>query len=356
MRIVVTGATGNVGTSLLAALEGEGSVDEVLGLARRAPGPELQRRLPKASWTTADVTRDDLAPWFRGADAVVHLAWLLQPSHDEARTWRTNVEGSERVLRAVADAGVGALLHASSVGAYSAGPKAQAVDESWPTHGIPTSSYSRDKAYVERLLDVFERDHPAIRVVRMRPALTFKREAAAELRRTFAGPLLPGALVRPSAIPVVPTASGLRLQAVHSDDVADAYRLAAVSDARGPFNLAADPTLDAEVLARLLDARTVQVPGGLLRGAAGLSWALRLQPTSAGWVDLALQMPLMATTRARTELGWRPRHSADDALAELLDGMRGEAGAPSPPLSPSGILDRARELLGGAGARDPGER
>jgi nucleoside-diphosphate-sugar epimerase len=356
MRIVVTGATGNVGTSLLAALEGDPGVDEVLGLARRAPGPELAGRLPKASWARADVTRDDLAPWFRGADVVVHLAWLLQPSHDETRTWRANVEGSERVFRAAVDAGVGAVVYASSIAAYSAGPKAQAVDERWPTHGVPTSSYSRDKAYVERLLDLFERDHPGIRVVRMRPALTFKREAAAEIRRFFAGPLLPNALVRRAAIPVVPTAADLRLQAVHSDDVAEGYRLAAVSDARGPFNLAADPTLDAHVLGRLLDARPIQVPGGLLRGAASLSWALRLQPTSAGWVDLVLALPLLATTRARTELGWEPRRSAEEALAELLEGLREEAGAPSPPLAPSGLLDRARELLGGAGGRDPGER
>ena len=78
--------------------------------------------------------------------------------------WRTNVVGTERVLAAASAAGVGALVCASSVGAYSPGPKDRQVDEGWPTHGVTTSSYSRDKAYQERLLDLFERDHPEVRV------------------------------------------------------------------------------------------------------------------------------------------------------------------------------------------------
>jgi nucleoside-diphosphate-sugar epimerase len=46
---------------------------------------------------------------------------------------RVNVDGSARVFRAVADAGVRSLVYASSVGAYSRGPKDRLVDESWPT-------------------------------------------------------------------------------------------------------------------------------------------------------------------------------------------------------------------------------
>ena len=79
-----------------------------------------------------------------------------------------------------------ALVYASSVGAYSPGPKDRRVDESWPTAGIESSFYSRHKAEVERLLDRFERETPSVRVVRLRPALIFKREAASGIRRLFA--------------------------------------------------------------------------------------------------------------------------------------------------------------------------
>jgi nucleoside-diphosphate-sugar epimerase len=330
MRVVVTGATGNVGTSLLRALGGDPAVTSVLGLARRRPELEVA----KTTWATADVADDDLTGHVRGADVVVHLAWLIQPSHDPFAMWRTNVVGTERVLAAASAAGVGAVVCASSVGAYSPGPKDRQVDEAWPTHGITTSAYSRDKAYQERLLDLFERDHPGVRVVRLRPALTFKRIAASEIRRYFLGPLVPGSLARAGAIPVVPRVRRLRTQGVHTDDVAQAYRLAVVGDARGPFNLAADPVLDADSVATLLDARPVPVPAGLLKAGAAATWRLHLQPVSPGWLDLALRSPLMDASRARTELGWSPRHSATQALQELLAGLREGAGADTPPLDP----------------------
>ena len=351
MRVVVTGASGNVGTSLLRALDGEAAVTSVLGLARRRP--ELQ--FPKTSWATADVAADDLAGHFRGAEVVVHLAWLIQPSHDPFAMWRTNVVGTERELAATSAAQVDALVCASSVGAYSPGPKDRPVDETWPTHGATTSAYSRDKAYQERLLDLFERDHPQVRVVRLRPALTFKREAASEIRRFFLGPLAPGSLARAAAIPVVPKVPRLRTQAVHADDVGEAYRLAVTGDARGPFNLAADPVLDADALATLLDARPVRVPAGLLKAGAAATWRLHLQPVSPGWLDLALQSPLLDAGRARAELGWRPRRSATQALEELLAGLREGAGADTPPLDPkAGGPLRLGEFRTGVGRGDGG--
>jgi UDP-glucose 4-epimerase len=344
MRVVVTGASGNVGTSLLRALAGDADVTSVLGLARRLPRIEVAR----TTWAAADVAADDLGGHFRGADVVVHLAWLIQPSHDPFAMWRTNVVGTERVLAAASEAGVAALVCASSFGAYSPGPKDRQVDEGWPTHGITTSSYSRDKAYLERLLDLFERDHPGVRVVRLRQALTLKREAASEIRRLFLGPLAPGSLA--AAIPVVPRVKRLRIQAVHADDVGEAYRLAVVGDARGPFNLAADPVLDADILAAVLDARPVRVPAALLKAGVAVTWGLHLQPVPPGLLDLTLRSPLMDAGRARTELGWRPRRSATQALEELLAGLREGAGADTPPLDPhAGGPLRLGEFRTGAG-------
>jgi UDP-glucose 4-epimerase len=349
MRVVVVGASGNAGTSLLEALASEDAVESVVGICRRRP----RAQFAKTSWVEADIERDDLAPHFRGASAVVHLAWRIQPSHDLASLRRTNVDGSARVFRAVADAGVPALVYASSVGVYSPGPKDRRVDESWPRDGVPTSFYAQHKAAVERLLDRFEDEHPDIRVVRMRPALTFKREAASEVRRLFIGPFLPNPLLRPGLLPFVPDVPGLSFQGVHSLDVGEAYRLAVVGDAKGPFNLAADPVLDPPALARIFGRPTVHVPGGLLRGAAALTWRARLQPTPAGWVDMALNVPLMDTARATSELGWRPLRAADDALLELVEGIRRGEGIDTPPLAPeSGGPARAREVASGVGGRE----
>jgi UDP-glucose 4-epimerase len=349
MRVVVLGASGNVGTSVLRSLADEPAVESVLGVARRVPN----QAFPKTEWRQADIARSPLRPLFQGADAVVHLAWLIQPGRDKRRLHAVNVEGSARVFRAVAAAGVPALVYASSIGAYAPGPKDRGVDESWPTTGIQTSFYARHKAEVERLLDRFESEHPDTRVVRLRPGLIFKREAASGIRRLFAGPLLPGFLVQPRLIPVVPAHERLVFQAVHSYDAGEAYRLAIVDDsAHGAFNIAADPVLDPDELARALGARTVHVPARVLRGGAALAHRLRLQPSEPGWVDMALAVPVMDTTRARTELGWQPRRSSTEALLDLLDGMREGAGLDTPPLEPGGAgALRLREFATGVGSR-----
>jgi UDP-glucose 4-epimerase len=348
MRVVVTGATGNAGTSVLHALTQDASIDEIVGLARRRP----QLELPRTTWVQADVATDDLEQHFRGADCVVHLAWLIQPSRVRATTRAVNVGGSRRVFEAVAAAGVPSLVYASSVGAYSPGPKDRRVDESWPTGGIQTSFYSRDKAEVERILDAFESDHPGVRVVRLRPGLIFKSQAASGIRRLFAGPLLPSPLVRRGLIPVVPQMDRLRFQAVHSLDVGEAYQRAVVGDARGAFNIAAEPVLDSQKLGELLGAKPVPVSPRVLRGVTKASWKLRLQPSPPGWLDMALGVPLMDVSRAERELGWTATRDAGEALLELLDGMRRGDGIATAPLAPGGDGPlRLREVLTGVGGR-----
>ncbi|KUH39986.1 MULTISPECIES: NAD-dependent epimerase/dehydratase family protein [Streptomyces] len=331
-RIVVTGATGNVGTSVVTALTADDRVASVLGLARRRPDWSP----PRTEWARADIEKDgdrEFAELLAGADAVVHLAWAFQPTHDPLATWRTNVLGGMRVFRAVAEAGVPALVYASSVGAYSPGPKDRYVDESWPTHGWPEAAYSREKAYLERVLDGFEARHPEVRVVRLRPAFLFKEAAALEQLRIFAGPWVPGRLASPRFLPVVPDIEGLRFQALHTDDAADAYRRAALDDdARGAYNLAAEPPVGPEELAALLDARVVRLPRPAVRAALSAAWRLRLARSSPQLFDAFLRLPLMDASRARDELGWRPRYTALEAVGELLRGLRGGAGMPTAPL------------------------
>ena len=327
MRVVVVGATGNAGTSLVEALSDDPAVDSVLGLARRLP----VWLPPKVEWAAADIARDELVPHFRGAGAVVHLAWAIQPSHDRDRLWRINVHGSDRVFQAVADADVPAIVYASSVGAYSPGPKDRLVDETWPTGGTRTSFYARHKAEVERRLDRFEHEHPDVRAVRLRPGLIFKRESGEEQRRLFAGRFFPRFLAR--YVPIVPDLPRLRFQAVHSHDVGEAYRLAVTGDVRGAFNIAADPVLDPDALAEILNARKLPVPRTLARAAVAATWRLRLQPTPEGWLDMALAVPLMDTTRAREELGWEPSRGAGDAIRDVLEGISKGGRLPTPPLT-----------------------
>jgi nucleoside-diphosphate-sugar epimerase len=349
MRVVVTGATGNAGTALLRALEGEPAVEEIVGIARRRPALAY----PKVRWVQADVATDDLAEHLRGASAVVHLAWLIQPGRRPEVLEAVNVRGTERLLHAAAAAGVDAVIHASSIGAYSPRAGKAPTAEDWPTDGIPTSTYSRQKVAVERMLERFAAEQPGIRVAMLRPALIFQRSAGPEIRRYFAGPFVPTPLLGRGVPPLLPLPRWFRVQGVHSDDVADAYRRLIVGDARGAFNVAADPLLDPDVLGRVLHARPVPIHPGILRAAADAAYRLRVTPAEAGWLDMGFRVPVMDTARARAELGWTPARGADAALADLIAGMREGAGLPTPPLDPhAGGRARWRELATGVGARN----
>jgi nucleoside-diphosphate-sugar epimerase len=349
MRVVVVGATGNAGTSFIRAAANDPDITSIIGLARRVPLAPM----PKTDWVSADITTDDLGPLMRDADVVVHLAWLIQPSRDLAALYETNVEGSRRVFETAVREEVPALVYASSVGAYSLGPKDRLVDETWPTQGVATSFYSRHKAATERMLDELEAEHPEMRVVRLRPGLIFKSESSTEQRRLFAGPFLPGSLLHPRAIPVVPDLPRLRFQCVHSYDIGEAYRLAVTKDVRGAFNVAADPILDPAELADLFGARRLRITADTIYKLWNASYKLRLHPTPPGWLDLALQTPVMDTTRARTELGWQPTHSSREALLDLLKGMREGEGIDTPSLEPDSVKMRLAELGKGVGRANP---
>src|SRR4051812_17296510 len=206
MRVLVTGATGNVGTAVLRRLQEE-SVEVGAGSRRLPLDPAHQSKTAAVQWHSLDLAEPDcIAPLtglIRDVDAVVHLAWQIQPSHDEAQLAQVNLGGTHHVLSACDHAGVGHVVHASSVGAYSPGPK-QPVSEAWPTHGVPSSSYSRHKAGAERMLDSFQESRPGVAVARLRPGLIFQRGAASEIARYFLGPLVPARMLSRLRLPVAP--------------------------------------------------------------------------------------------------------------------------------------------------------
>jgi len=351
MRIVVTGATGNVGSRLVPALTADPAVDSVVAVARRRPQTASAAGDP-VEWATADVGADDLVPVLSGADCLIHLAWLFQPTHRPDLTWRANAVGTARLLQAAGQADVRTVVVASSIAAYSPRTSLSPVTEGWPTHGASTASYAREKAYVERLLDAFEAGNSARRVVRMRPAFIFQRASATQQRRLFAGPLLPGALLRPALFPALPMPRDLHLQALHADDAAQAFRLAATLPVRGAFNIAADPLLHPDTLASLLEAKAIQLPPRLVRSVLSAAWSAHLVPAAPDLLDAVLRLPMMATGRARDELGWVPRVSATDAVAEVLAGLREGATGETPPLSgKAGGRGRGHEVATGVGQR-----
>ena len=341
MRVVITGASGNVGTALLRVLPAE---HDVVGVVRRPPAQ--QGVYQRADWCSLDLTEHDaiadLRRVFEDADVVVHLAWGFQPTRDTRYLTRLGVGGTAAVLQAAHASSVGQLVHMSSVGTYAPGSYGKRVDESWPTTGIHSSPYSRDKSAAEALLDEYEQrlGRAAIPIARMRPGFILQRAAASGLMRYGLPEYVPMQLV--AWLPLLPLDRRLCIPLIHADDVADAISRVIDKRAAGPFNLAADPPVGRDDVATALGARPLHIPSGVLGALVDLSWRARLQHIDRGWLDLAFTVPLLDCSRARAELGWVPKWTSTDALADLLDGVAHHAHTDSPPLRQRSMLDLLR--------------
>lgn len=345
MRVAVVGATGNVGTAVVQALHERPEVSSVLGIARRMPD-QTAEPYAHADWASIDIGAAvapaeaiaHLKKAFADVDAVIHLAWLIQPNSKRELLHRVNVEGTRHVALAAAAAGVDTLVVASSVGAYSPSPGLEIRDESWQTGGIPTSHYSVDKVAQEQVLDEFAAEYPEVTVTRLRPALIFSAAAASEIQRYFLGSWMPVQVLKAGRPPLLPLPEGLRLQAVHAADVGAAYAAAAVRGVGGAFNICADDVLGVQELADVVGdgkrVRPVEVPPAMVRTAMSAGHLTGLVAADAGWLDMGMNVPLMDNSRAKQELGWQPTRSAAETVAELLDGMIEGVGADSVPMRP----------------------
>jgi nucleoside-diphosphate-sugar epimerase len=342
LKVAVTGASGNVGTALLRRLTAPGSgVAEVRGLARRQP-PDTAP-YDAVTWYHADLgetaSEQALTNLLEGVDAVVHLAWVLQPGRRPDELRKANVDGTRRVMRAAVAAGVQHVVHVSSLGAYAAGGGSRPVTEDWPTTGIPSSQYSRQKSEAERVVREVVGRRQDVTLTVVRPTLVLQPEAASEIGRYFLGPLLFGAarLVPGQVASLLPLPlPSLHVGLVHADDVADALTRMLDRRAPGPFNLSADPALDADGIARALGTTRIPVPAIALRTGLSAAFHAHLVPTEPGWLDLGLQSPVLETARARTQLDWHPAHRGDDVLRQFVAALGRGDGGPGPLLAPAG--------------------
>lgn len=334
----MVGASGNVGTALLEELHRRNDY-ELVGVSRRSPRDVEPYSF--ARWHTVDVADSDaesaLSRIFEGADCVVNLAWGFQPGRNISYLDRVGIGGTTAILRAARTAQVTHLVHMSSVGAYSAAPRGRSVTEDWPTEGIATSAYSRQKATAERLIDDHVRRGDAPLVGVLRPGLIMQRTAGSALLRYGLPGWLPAAVL--DLIAVLPLDRSFAVPVVHTADVAEAIATAIEEVAVGPFNLAAPTPLTRAVVAEVLRARPVHLPWRILRAVVSISWWLRVQRLDPGWIDLAFAVPVLDCSRAREELRWIPKWDSPAILREAIVGMRSHRSGSSATL-------RARTVLG----------
>lgn len=298
MNIAVTGGSGQLGTHILRRLLRDRAVRGVVSIDRRppaVPGGKLRA-------VTCDVRDPAIVEHLRGADALIHLAFVVTQHLPRAEFDAINIGGSRNVFTAAAKAGVGHVTYASSIAAYGVLPGHPVpLTEDAARRQQPGFAYANAKFEVEAFLDAFAAEHPEIRVARMRPTIL--------VGEGMEHPL--GAMLRRGILPYIPGGSGAPLPIVWDEDVADAFVLAVKARASGAFNLSAEELLPIPELARESGLRLLTLPRPLARLSSRASAALhRLgvgQAHDPAWLEDHGAILLPTCARARDELGWRPR-------------------------------------------------
>lgn len=318
LTVAVTGPTGTFGLALMPLLQEDDRVGRVIGIARR-PFDPAQRGWSKMEYRRGDVRdADALRAAFDGADVVVHLAFLILSGSQET-TRAINVEGTVNAFRAAADAGVERFVYASSVAAYGFhADNPVGITEDWATRPADRLFYSQEKAELEHLLQQDAATHPQTALYLLRPPIVLGPDAVGakvSLPRVLA-PVVHGAGAALRHLPGLPVlVPDLPLQFIHQDDVAEALRLCVLgTGAPGAYNIAADDVVTIVDVARELGLRPVRLPGGPFAAMARAVAKVPYLPSGAQWVEAFGHPVIIDTTKARTQLGWTPQHTAIESL------------------------------------------
>ncbi len=295
MRVVVTGGSGQLGTCLLKRLVADRKVKRIVCIDLKPPCVPS----PKIDWQLADVRDPGVERHLDGADVLIHLAFIVVSGAPEEVRRAVNIDGSKRLFKGAAAAGVQTILYASSVASYGLVPgHPKPIVETTPRRQGAQLPYSREKVEVEDFLDGFEARHPQVRIVRLRPGILYGSRIehgglADTLRRGRVFDLGPDAVM-----PVV-----------WDEDVAAAFQLALHNDVRGGFNLVADEPLNAEGLAAAGDYKLINMRflPPLYRAIHPLLSKYRPNLPDPAWLGEVGADYVFAAGKAQAELGWKPQ-------------------------------------------------
>jgi len=328
LTVAVTGPTGDIGLPLLRTLDATTGIAKVVGMARRPFDPAAMG-LRKTSYVQGDVTRrEDVDALVKGADVVVHLAFVIIAGSDQSE--RVNLAGSRNVFEAAVAAKAKRLVYASSVAAYGFHEdNPDLLTEDVPTRGTEGHPYSHHKSQVEGLLHEVI-DPSKVDAYVFRPCIVAGPDALMLIEQipyVRLGERLP-AVVRqlfdsvPVLKPVLPD-PGVPFQLVHHDDVASAMKAAVLGKGEpGVYNLAGPGELTMRNLADALGYYTVPLPELAVDATAEVVARLPFMPDEATWIEAFRTPVLMDTAKARRELSWRPKHDAIETLRATVAAAR----------------------------------
>jgi len=304
----VTGVSGYLGRRLVAALNRLPEVERVVGIDLVPPATSPDKltfvQMDVRDAALADVLGDN------GVGSLVHCAFVARAFRDQRTMFDMNVGGTRNTLDSAATSGVRSMVVLSSHSVYGAWAENPAsIIETHPVRPNAGHLYAEHKIAGELLCRRFRESRPDVRLTILRPSVIVGPNCNNELGESLrSGAILPVFSDRVSA-----------LQFVHEDDLADACLLALRHRDSGLFNIGGEGSLSWAEVVRLAGRRSFTVAPRLLESLVGCLWKLGIPCLSSPSVLPLIRYPLVVdSTKARTVLGWRPRHSTASALESLV--------------------------------------
>lgn len=325
MRYLITGGSGYIGSRLVELLARRDDTEKIV-IADIVPPKGGYK--PKTEFERVDV-RD------RGAvhaaleradpDVLVHLAFILNPSHDEGFMYEVDVNGTHNVLEAAAEVGIRQVLVTTSAVAYGAFPdNPSPITEEHPVRGVARFSYARDKTESDRIVQLWALQHPDVITTIVRPCIVF-------------GPHVDNYLVRLwTKQPFAVDAGNLdgAIQFVHEEDVVGAISGLLLGRHGGRYNLSPEGLMTLRECAEVLGTPIRKLPVWAYRLLGRLFWRLRLSEAPPGQIDFALYPWIVSNEKLKQTLGWTPRFTSRETF-ELT--MRAQGKLPPLEQPPAGV-------------------
>jgi UDP-glucose 4-epimerase len=305
-RVLVTGADGFLGRTVLAALCEQGGLEVLVALDVRDVPPD--RRLMGVAYQQQDVRDARIAETIadHAIDTVVHLASIVTPGKDSNRAFEHSVDvgGTRNVLEACVANGVRHVVVSSSGAAYGYHADNPAwIIESQPLRGNAVFAYADHKRQVEEMLADYRAQHPALAQTVLRIGTILGEHVDNQITALFEKKRL--IAIRGSASPFV---------FVWDEDVTGAIAHALAGAPPGCYNLAGDGALTIHEIASRLGKRATSWPAGVLKAALSVGSALGVSRYGPEQLDFLRYRPVLLNTALKARFGYVPRKTSSEAF------------------------------------------
>src|SRR5436190_12631833 len=327
MRYVITGGAGYIGTRLVEHLVERDDTEKVV-IADVRPPRSFRPRTEFQELDVRDAARAKELLERERPDALVHLAFIVNPMHDENAMYEIDVGGTHNMLEAASAAGTQHVLVTSSSTAYGAFPDNPVpIDEEWPVRGVPDFEYARDKAECDRMCQLWALKHPDRAMTIVRPCIVFGPNVDNFIVRLFTK--------QPFQIDV--GTLDQVTQFVHEDDVVEALTLLLAGRHGGAFNVAGDGLMTWRECGEAIGRPTRKMPFRLAWRIGAATWKLHMSETPPGQLHFAMHPWVVSNEKLKRETGWEPRYASRETFEITMraHGVIGGDGAPAEVPEPS---------------------